>query len=182
MAKDKAARDAGRILLVDDEEIIRESLGEFLQGHGFKVLLADSCDAAVRVLMGDEEIEAVICDMKMPGKSGLDVLAYINNKRLNIPLVFLTGHGTLATCQKAVREGAFDYILKPAEEEDRVIFPLKHAVEKYRLEKKNRQMRQDIVRMVDDLENTLDSVLAEATDKDALEARISEILHRHEDT
>ena len=165
---------------MDDEEIIRESPGEFLRGHGFRVLLADSCNAAVHVLMGKHEIEAVICDMKMPGKSGLDVLAYINNKRLNIPLIFLTGHGTLATCQKAVREGAFDYILKPAEEEDRVVFPLRHAIEKYRLEKKNRQMRRDIVRMVNELEATLENVLEEATDKEALEARISEILHRHD--
>lgn len=56
------------------------------------------------------------------------------------PIIFFTGYATLESCQEAVSEGAFDYILKPIDNKDKIIFLLKHAVEKYRLEKKNREM------------------------------------------
>lgn len=179
MTDDKPAFMGGSVLLVDDEEVIRESLGDFLRNKGFTVALADSLNSAVTVLeKSGEEIEAIICDMKMPDGSGLDVLKHLNSKKMNIPLIFLTGHGTLETCQEAVREGAFDYILKPAEEEDRVIFPLRHAVEKCRLAKTNRRMRREIARMVDEIEGALHEAFEDAANKEELQTRISEILNR----
>ncbi|MFT5207593.1 MAG: DNA-binding NtrC family response regulator, partial [Candidatus Omnitrophota bacterium] len=124
--------DEGTILCVDDEEAIRDALGELLEASGFKVYTADGYEAAVEILEGKAEIETVLCDLKMPGKSGVDVLRYVSRMEEDLPLIFLTGFGTLETCQEAVREGAFDYILKPIDSKDKVLFPLKHAIEKYR--------------------------------------------------
>jgi DNA-binding NtrC family response regulator len=169
----------GCVLLVDDEEAIRESLGELLTACGFKTVLADSYKNAVSVLKkNDEEIEAVVCDLKMPGESGLEVLRYINREEKNIPLIFLTGYGTLQTCQEAVREGAFDYILKPIDDKDKVIFPLKHAVEQFRLEARSKEMQMDILRMAQEHQELVDQLLNDNEAKDQAHKKISAIVEK----
>jgi DNA-binding NtrC family response regulator len=178
MADNKPKANAGRILLVDDEEPIRESLGELLTACGFEVLTADSYKSAVKILEQSIEIEAVLSDLKMPGKSGLDVLRYVNDNKKDIPLLFLTGYGTLETCQEALKEGAFDYILKPVDSKDKVVLPLSHAVEKYRLEKTNRQIRQDIIRMAEEHQKLIDTLLQDADVKDKIQEKIAKILDK----
>ncbi len=180
MADDRLIRGEGCILLVDDEAIIRESLGTLLELSGFRALLADSYDSAVSTLQGTEEVEAIVCDLKMPGKSGLEVLRYVNEQKVNIPLIFLTGHGTLASCQEAVKGGAFDYVLKPLTD-DRIIFALRNAIEKYELQKRNREIRQDVIRIVDELTEEINALLDDAESRKTLETKISEILNRCDD-
>lgn len=179
MTEDRPAHEESCILLVDDEEVVRESLSRFLEAHGFRVLLADSYESAVGVLEENKaEIEAVICDLKMPGKSGLEVLCYLNEQNIDIPLIFLTGHATLQTCQEAVKGGAFDYILKPPKD-DRIVISLRHAVEKCRLVRKNREMQKDIASIVDEIGNALDELLQDSRDKEKLETRITGILEQY---
>lgn len=169
----------GCVLLVDDEEAIRESLGELLTACGFKVLLADSYKSAVSVLnKNEEEIEAIVCDLKMPGESGIEVLRYINKEGKNIPLIFLTGYGTLQTCQEALKEGAFDYILKPIDDKDKVVLPLSHAVDKYRLEQKNKELHRDILLMAEEHQALVEEVLSDAQAKGKAQQRISEIVNK----
>ena len=168
----------GCVLLVDDEESIRESLGELLTACGFKMLLADSYKSAVSVLKGSEEIEAIICDLKMPGESGLEVLRYINKQKKDIPIIFLTGYGTLESCQEAVKEGAFDYILKPINEKDKIIFPLRHAVEKYQLAKKTKEMQMDILHMGEEQQRILGDLLEDVETKKKVQKRISKIVDK----
>ncbi len=170
----------GRVLLVDDEEAIRESLGELLDACGFEVLTAHCYDAACKVLKEDEEIEAIICDLKMPGKSGLEVLRYLNEKKLKIPLIFLTGFGTLESCQDAVKEGAFDYILKPIDNKDKIVYPLSHGIEKYRLEKKNEELKKEIIRMAREHEAILNDLLQDAELKGKVQKRIAQIVDKWE--
>ena len=176
--KNDNERGEGRVLFIDDEESIRESLSELLTACGFQVLLADSYKSAVGVLGKNEEIEAIVCDLKMPGKSGIEVLKHVNGLERNIPLIFLTGYGTLDTCQEAVREGAFDYILKPIDNKDKVIFPLRHAVEKYRLEKMNKEMHADILRMAEEHKRILEEILDDAEIKEKIQENISRIVDR----
>lgn len=168
----------GRVLFVDDEASIREALSELLVACGFDVQTADSYDSAVRVLENDENIEAIVCDLKMPGKSGVEVLRYVNRKKRNIPVIFLTGYGTFETCQDAVKEGAFDYILKPIDNKDKIVFPLRHAVEKTRLEKRNKEMQRDIIRMAEEHQKILDGLLTDVELKDEVQSRISAILDK----
>jgi DNA-binding NtrC family response regulator len=175
MAKE-AAR--GCILLVDDEEAIRESLGELLAECGFKVHTAETVDSAAKTLEKRDDIEAIISDLKMPGKPGIELLRHLNKSGKKIPVIFLTGYGTLESCQDAVREGAFDYILKPIEDKDSVIFPLKHAVEKFRLEKRNKEMQMDILRMAHEHQELVDELLSDSETKDRAHKRISEIVEK----
>ena len=118
----------GCVLLVDDEDAIRESLGELLEACGFVTHRANCVDNAIKLLDKQFDVEAIVSDMKMPGKTGIDLLHYLNEHDRKIPVIFLTGYGTLETCQEAVRSGAFDYILKPLDDKDKVLMPLSHAV------------------------------------------------------
>ena len=168
----------GCVLLVDDEEAIRDSLGELLTACGLTVHLADSVDSAVKVIEKQDDIEAIISDLKMQGKPGIELLRYLNKARKNLPVIFLTGYGTLESCQEAVREGAFDYILKPIDDKDKVIFPLKHAVEQFRLEKKNKEMQLDILRMANEHQELVEELLEDAETKTRTQKKINEIVEK----
>ena len=176
--KNKVNSGNGCVLIVDDEQAIRESLNELLAAYKFKVIPADSYGSAVKALEKNQNIEAVICDLKMPGKSGHEVLRYLNREGKEIPLIFLTGYGTLESCQIAVKDGAFDYILKPIDNKDKIIFPLRHAVEKYRLEKKNKEMQIDILHMAEEHEKILSDLLDDAQVKEDVHQRISKIVDK----
>ncbi len=102
-----------RILLVDDEEAIRNSLGEILRIEGYNVVPAESGEAAVEVLK-KEFFDLVLLDIKMPGMDGLEVLRFINQSGIETKVILLTAHGSLESAIDALREGAHDYILKPA--------------------------------------------------------------------
>lgn len=168
----------GCVLLVDDEEAIRESLGELLTACGFSITTADCVDNAIKVIQKQDDIEAIVSDLKMPGKAGIELLRYLNKEKIGIPIIFLTGYGTLESCQEAVREGAFDYILKPIDDKDKVILPLKHAVERSRLEKKNKDLQLDILRMAEEHMQILEELLVDVDTKDKVQKRISEILNK----
>ncbi len=168
----------GYVLLVDDEEAIRESLGELLEACGFTVCTADCVDNAIKLLAKDMEIEAIISDMKMPGKTGIDMLHHLNDHNRKIPVIFLTGYGTLETCQEAVRAGAFDYILKPIEDKDKVLLPLKHAIEQSRLERNNEELKRDILLMAEEHERLLDSILHDVETKEKVQDKIGAIVKK----
>lgn len=170
--------DKGCVLLVDDEAEIRESLGELLEACGFKVHRADCVDNAIKLIDKQDDVEAIVSDMKMPGKTGIDMLQHLNDLGRRIPVIFLTGYGTLETCQEAVRAGAFDYILKPLSDKDKVLFPLNHAIERFRLEKNNEELKRDILLMAEEHEKLLDSILNDAQTKDKVQEKISAIVNK----
>lgn len=175
-------QNQGCVLLVDDEEAIRESLGELLESCGFKILTADGYKNAVKKIESHKDIEAIISDLKMPGKSGHELLKYCNKNNINIPLIFLTGYGTMESCQEAVRDGAFDYILKPIDNKDKVVFPLSHAIEKRRLEQANKEMHQDIVQMAEEHQQILEELLTDVEMKAKVQDKISKILEKYEES
>jgi DNA-binding response OmpR family regulator len=102
-----------RLLLVDDEQPIRHSLGEILRLEGYEVVTAESGEAAIEHLK-DQTFDLVLLDLKMPGLSGLDVMHFINNVAPDTKVILLTAHGSLESAIEALRQGAHDYILKPA--------------------------------------------------------------------
>ncbi|MFO7678482.1 MAG: response regulator transcription factor [Chloroflexota bacterium] len=103
----------GRILLVDDEANIREGLKAILQKDGHEVQdVAAGADALA--LLPTFAAEAAVLDIRMPGMSGTELLAAIKAQWPHLAVIMLTGHGTLETAITAVKEGAFDYLLKPA--------------------------------------------------------------------
>ncbi|MCW5846584.1 MAG: response regulator transcription factor [Anaerolineae bacterium] len=107
---------AGNILLVDDETNIREGLKATLRKDGHDVRDAATATAALS-LLATFPAEVAVLDIRMPGMSGTELLAEIKAGWPHIAVIMLTGHGTLQTAITAVKEGAFDYLLKPAKPE-----------------------------------------------------------------
>ena len=169
---------SGKVLLVDDEESIREALGELLTVTGFTVDSADCVDSAIALLEKRSDIECIICDLKMPDRPGTELLHWLNETKRDIPLIFLTGFGTLETCQEAVREGAFDYILKPIDDKDKIMFPLKHAIDQRRLEARNKELQMDILRMAEEHQDLVDLLLNDAKTKAVVEEKIKLIVDK----
>ena len=100
------------ILVVDDEKNIREGLGKVLELDGYKVLLAcDGKEAIQKLDRGD--IDLVITDLKMPNLSGEEVLRKATSTSANLPVIILTGHGTIENAVQAMKNGAYDYLTKP---------------------------------------------------------------------
>jgi len=168
----------GIVLLVDDEEAIRESLGELLTACGYTIHTADCVDNAIKIVAKQNDLEAIVSDWKMPVKAGIELLRHLNKIGKEIPIIYLTGYGTLESCQEAVREGAFDYILKPIDDKDKVLLPLKHAVDKSRMEKKNQELQADILRMAEEHMQILEELLVDVDTKDKVQKRITEILDK----
>ena len=102
----------GRILVVDDEEVIAETLQEFLQGEGFEVATAgDARSALERIEQFEPEI--VLCDIQLPGADGLELLDRLLRLRPDTMVLMITAYGTVETAVSAFRQGAQDYLLKP---------------------------------------------------------------------
>jgi DNA-binding NtrC family response regulator len=180
--ENNSSGEEGYILFVDDEQAARETLSECLRASGFKVLVADSYKSTVGVLESGKEIEAIICSLKMPPESGLEVLRHITTEKKGMPVIVLTGRGTLEACQEAFRQGAFDYIIETVEgianDTDKLVYPLKRAVGEYRLEKENRQMLRDILCMAEEHQKILGELLTDVETKEKVQKRISSILDK----
>jgi CheY-like chemotaxis protein/DNA-binding HxlR family transcriptional regulator len=102
------------ILVVDDDEVLRNELSEWLQGEGFQVKSAGSGESAIKMVK-DEDFNLILTDMKMPGLSGLDVLKAAKKYRPNAHMVMITAYGTIDSAVEAMKVGADDYITKPFE-------------------------------------------------------------------
>lgn len=101
-----------KILIIDDEENIRYTFENFLVDEGYEVLSAkDYRDALVAI--DDSDLDLIFSDILLDDKSGIDILRYVKEKKLNCPVVMITGIPDMETATEALRLGAFDYIPKP---------------------------------------------------------------------
>jgi two-component system response regulator AtoC len=101
-----------RVLVVDDERKMRRVLQILLEQMGLESIPVESGEAALEHF-GGEKFDLVLTDLKMPGISGVDLLARIRALDPDVPVIVLTAHGTVQTAVEAMKQGAFDYILKP---------------------------------------------------------------------
>jgi two-component system nitrogen regulation response regulator NtrX len=137
-ASDRSARRAS-VLVVDDEAAIRDSLRMILEYEGYRVEeAATGREALVRA--AERPLNAMILDVKMPEMDGLEVLRAVRERGLDVPVLFISGHGDIATAVEATRRGAFDFLEKPLQR-DRVLLALRNAVETDRLQRENRHLR-----------------------------------------
>lgn len=122
------------VLIIDDEEKLRMLLARLLQAEGFEVVEAkDGRSGLKKVEQGP--IDAVLCDVKLPDGSGVNLIAPIRHMSPFTEVVLLTAHGNLADSVQAMKNGAFDYIVK-GDDNDRIIPLLYRAIEKAQLHKK----------------------------------------------
>ena len=119
-----------RILVVDDEVAIRESLRMTLEYEGYECILASTGQEALS-LVERETPDLVLLDVKMPGMDGIDVLERLRAMNEALPVIVVSGHGTISTAVEATKKGAFDFIEKPFDEA-RLLASIRHAVEKGR--------------------------------------------------
>ena len=130
------------ILIVDDELSIRRTLQEILQYEGYRTREAATGDEALEQLK-KEDISLVLLDIKMPGKSGLDVLEEMQTIAPEVPVVMISGHGTIETAVEATRKGAVDFLEKPPDL-NRLLVTIRNALKQGSLVTENRRMRQVI--------------------------------------
>jgi len=146
-----------RILLVDDDRTILQFLSRMLVKKGYIVSCAENHDDAVRSLEQDQ-FHIVITDLKMPGKTGMDLLEHIKKRFPRLPVILLTAHGTVETAVEALKNGASDYLTKPvrAEELDLVI---RKVVSYDRIAEQNALMKDELHRSSEAFLKTEDPVL-----------------------
>lgn len=131
-----------KILVVDDEKAIRNSLKEILGDEGYEV------DAAEDGLIAEEMIEkeyydVIFCDIKMPGKDGVEVLDFVVGKGIDSAMVMISGHGDIDTAVECIKKGAFDFIQKPLDL-NRLLITVKNAGERTNLVKDNRVLKKKV--------------------------------------
>jgi two-component system nitrogen regulation response regulator NtrX len=131
------------VLIVDDEAGIRFSLRGILEDEGFAVLEAESGEAGLEALESGEGADLVFLDIWLPGMDGLDVLTRIRESRPDLPVVMISGHGTIETAVKALKIGAFDFIEKPLSLE-KVLLAAHKALEFSQLKQENQALRQSL--------------------------------------
>lgn len=103
---------AARILVVDDEAVIREAMRRILETEGYQAEVAPSGHLALEKLQ-EEDFHLVISDLKMPGMNGMDVLKAIKILQPEVPVIIITGYSTIDSAVDAMKNGAFDYLSKP---------------------------------------------------------------------
>jgi DNA-binding NtrC family response regulator len=99
------------VVLVEDDQTLRESLVEYLAGKGFSV--SGAADAEEGLALVDSDTEAVVTDLKLPGESGLEVLRQVRRRSPRTEVIVITGHASVDTAVAALREGAYHYVTKP---------------------------------------------------------------------
>ena len=124
-----------RILVIDDEQGIRDSMRMILEYEGYDVLQSGSAQEGM-TLIAREPPDLVFLDIKMPGMDGLEALGRIKAAHEALPVVIVSGHGTVSTAVEATRKGAFDFIEKPLERE-RVLLTIRNALDQSRLRDEN---------------------------------------------
>ena len=105
------------ILLVDDSFVLRDRLAMAFEERGFRVSVAGTCDEAVEVFRADPTDLAVV-DLRMPGRTGLTVIADLKAIRPDVQVLILSGFGSIATAIDAIRLGAVNFLPKPADADD----------------------------------------------------------------
>jgi two-component system nitrogen regulation response regulator NtrX len=134
--------DSATILVVDDEEGIRRSLKGVLEDEGYRVILAEDGDKALS-LMEEESPDLVLLDIWMPGKDGMVVLEEIRRGWPMLPVVMISGHGSVDLAVRATKLGAYDFVEKPLSL-DKVLLTLRNALNYSFLEEENRRLRQQV--------------------------------------
>ncbi len=132
--------DVAKILVVDDEVVIREILADFLTMEGFYVRTAEDGGGAL-VELSRDRFDLVLSDLKMPNMGGLELLGAIRKHTPHVVTIIMTGFGTVETAIEAMKQGAYDYVLKPFKVEE-VVHTIRRGLEKQRLQAENFRLKE----------------------------------------
>jgi two-component system nitrogen regulation response regulator NtrX len=127
------------VLIVDDEPGVRSALGSVLRDEGYDVDAVDSGEAALERL-GLQPFDVVVLDVWLPGMDGLATLARMRERRIEVPVVIISGHGNIESAVRAIKMGAFDFVEKPLSL-DKTVLVVRNALRQRDLETENRALR-----------------------------------------
>ena len=133
---------ARKLLIIDDEKNIREGLQKSFSMDGFLVFTAENGKEGLNIL-AKEGIDAVICDLRMPEMTGEEFLEKADEIYPNIPVIILTGHGTIENAVETMRKGAYDFFTKPVNLK-KMLLTINRALENAELKKENAQLKQQL--------------------------------------
>ena len=120
-----------KILIIDDERFIRASLREILEYEKYEVIEAQDGAEGLQKIK-DEEVDLVLCDVKMPILDGMDVLDQVKQLDRSPQFIMISAHGTIETAVEATKKGAFDFISKPPDL-NRLLLTVRNALDKKQL-------------------------------------------------
>jgi two-component system, OmpR family, phosphate regulon sensor histidine kinase PhoR len=129
-----------KVLVVDDEKIIRDGCSRLLSLEGYRVLTAINGREALDLLAA-EPLDLILCDLVMPVMGGFEVLEEVKTSYPDLPLIVITGHGTVANAVEAMKKGAYDFITKPFRA-DHMVLIVNRALEKYSLQRRTRELQE----------------------------------------
>ena len=119
------------ILIIDDEKAIRKTLSEILSYEGYKIEEASDGEEGLKKFK-EKAFDVVLCDIKMPKLDGLEFLDKAREANPDVPVIMISGHGTIETAVEAVKKGAYDYISKPPDL-NRLLITIRNAKDKTNL-------------------------------------------------
>ena len=131
-----------KILIIDDERSIRNSLKEILIDEGYDVDVAENGVQGCQ-MVNNERYNVIFCDIKMPEMDGLEVLDRLNEMGIDSAVVMISGHGDINTAVECIKKGAFDFIQKPLDL-NRILITIKNATEKVHLVKETKILKKKV--------------------------------------
>lgn len=135
-----------KILVIDDEKSIRNTLREILEYEKFQV--EDAADGPAALALTDKDTyDVILCDIKMPGMDGMEVLDHLLSKT-DTPVIMISGHGNIDTAVEAIKKGAFDYIAKPLDL-NRLLITIRNAMDKSSLISETRTLKRKVSKTYD---------------------------------
>jgi DNA-binding NtrC family response regulator len=139
------AKVSGNILIIDDERSIRKTLNEILSYEGFKIDEAGDGEEGMK-MFSEKTYDVVLCDIKMPKIDGIEFLEKANEVNADVPVIMISGHGTIETAVDAVKKGAFDYVSKPPDL-NRLLITIRNAIDRNSLSKEAKTLKKRINRV-----------------------------------
>lgn len=135
------------ILIIDDEKAIRKTLSEILSYEGYKIEEASDGEEGLRKFR-DKTFDVVLCDIKMPKIDGIEFLDKVRELNPDVPVIMISGHGTIETAVEAVKKGAYDYIAKPPDL-NRLLITIRNAMDKTNLVAETKVLKRKVSKVED---------------------------------
>ncbi|MBN8787894.1 MAG: sigma-54-dependent Fis family transcriptional regulator [Terrimonas sp.] len=133
------------ILIIDDEKAIRKTLGEILSYEGYKIDEAGDGEEGLKKFK-EKNYDVVLCDIKMPKLDGIEFLDKVAEINPDVPVIMISGHGTIETAVEAVKKGAYDYVSKPPDL-NRLLITIRNAMDKTNLVTETKVLRRKVTKV-----------------------------------
>jgi len=127
------------ILITDDEKSIRNALREILEFEDYRILEAENGETALDII-SEQPVDLIILDIKMKGMDGMEVLSRLKENQSEVPVIMISGHGTIKIAVEATKLGAYDFLEKPPDL-NRLLISVRNALKNHALQRENRQIR-----------------------------------------